>query len=161
MQKTRFPRSQWSTLDLMRVYGSMKYRMGRHFEEIEHTADIAIRVWGHDLDELFAHAAYGMACQMADVNAVAPTVEHTVELEAYDTETLLVSWLGELLYLGERDGCIFTEFDVLEVTLNRLHAVVRGGPVSEHRTHIKAVTFSDLEIVDTDAGYETTIVFDV
>jgi SHS2 domain-containing protein len=33
--------------------------------------------------------------------------------------------------------------------------------VSEHRQHIKAVTFSDLEIVHTDAGYETTIVFDV
>jgi SHS2 domain-containing protein len=143
--------------------------MDGRFEEVEHTADIAIRVWGRDLAELFANAAYGMACQVADVDALGSrgsgepsrAVEHTIELEAYDAETLLVAWLGELLYLGEREGCVFTDFDMRKVTPNRLQAVARGRPVSDHRHHIKAVTFSDLEIVRTDAGYETTIVFDV
>jgi SHS2 domain-containing protein len=135
--------------------------MKRRFEEIEHTADIAIHVWGRDLAELFANAAYGMACHMADVDTAGRTIEHAIELQAYDAETLLVAWLGELLYLGERDGCVFAAFDMLDVAPTRLKAIVRGGPVSEHRHHIKAVTFSDLEIVHTDAGYETTIVFDV
>jgi SHS2 domain-containing protein len=140
--------------------------MKGRFEEVEHTADIAMRVWGRDLAELFANAAYGMARQMlayqiTDGGAAGQTVEHTIDLEAYDAETLLVTWLGELLYLGERDGCVFTDFDMLEVTPNRLRAAVRGGPVSDHQRHIKAVTFSDLQIVHTDAGYETTIVFDV
>jgi SHS2 domain-containing protein len=135
--------------------------MDRHFEEVEHTADVAIRVWGRDLAELFAHAAHGMACQMADADAVGRTIERTIDLTAYDAETLLVAWLGELLYLSERDGCVFTDFDMLEVTPGRLRAVARGGPVTRHRQQIKAATFSDLEIVRTDAGYETTVVFDV
>jgi SHS2 domain-containing protein len=135
--------------------------MSQRFKEIEHTADIAIRVWGRHLAEIFANAAYGMACQLADVSEVKCTVERSVELNAYDVETLLVSWLGELLYLGEREQCIFTDFDLHEITPTRLRATVRGGPVREHRRHIKAVTFSDLEIVQTDEGYETTIVFDV
>ena len=135
--------------------------MNERFEEIEHTADIAIRVWGRDLAELFANGAYGMACQLADPDAVERTVEHPIELEAYDAETLLVSWLGELLYLGEREECVFTDFDMLEVTPTRLRAVARGGAAQEHRSHIKAVTFNELEIVRTDADYETTIVFDV
>ena len=135
--------------------------MNYHFEEIEHTADIAIRVRGRDLAELFANGAYGMACQLADPAAVDQTVEHLIELDAYDVETLLVTWLGELLYLGERDGCVFTDFDMLKVTPTRLRAVARGGPAQEHRSHIKAVTFNELEIVRTDADYETTIVFDV
>ena len=135
--------------------------MERHFEEVEHTADIAIRIRGQDLPELFANAAWGMACQMADAETVGHTIEHTIQLDAYDAETLLVAWLGELLYLGERDGCVFADFDMLAVTPNRLQAVVHGGPPSEHRHHIKAVTFSDLEIVHTGDGYETTIVFDV
>ncbi len=133
----------------------------RHFEEIEHTADIAIRVRGRDLAELFANAAYGMACQLADPGAVNPTEEHHVELEAYDAETLLVSWLEELLYLGERETCVFTAFDVLHITPTQLRATVRGGPVEEFGAHIKAVTFNELEIVRTDAGFETTVVFDV
>jgi len=135
--------------------------MNGHFEEVEHTADIAIRVWGRDLAELFANAAYGLACQMADLAEVDRTVEQSIELGAYDAETLLVAWLGELLYLGERDGCVFTDFDMLEVVPTRLRSVARGGAVQEHWRHIKAVTFSDLEIVLTDEGYETTIVFDV
>ena len=135
--------------------------MDEYYEEIEHTADIAIRVWGHDLAGLFAHAAYGMTRQMADAGRGAATIEHTIELAAYDAETLLVSWLGELLYLGERDGCVFTAFDMLEVTPTWLRAVARGEPAPDQRRHIKAVTFSDLEIVHTGAGYETTIVFDV
>ena len=132
-----------------------------HFEEIEHTADIAIRVRGRDLAELFANAAYGMACQLADPDAVKQTNEHQIELDAYDTETLLVSWLEELLYLGEREECVFSDFDVLHITPTQLRATVRGGPVEEHGAHIKAVTFNELEIVRTDAGYETTVVFDV
>jgi SHS2 domain-containing protein len=137
----------------------------RGFEEIEHTADIAIRVRGRSLAEMFASAAYGMACQMAgqpaSTDAAGKTTERTIELTAYDAETLLVTWLGELLYLSEREGCVFTEFDMVQVTASRLRAVVRGGPAAAHRRHIKAVTFNDLDIVHTDAGYETTIVFDV
>ena len=135
--------------------------MNARFKEIEHTADIAIRVWGRNLPELFVNTAYGMACQLADVDGIDLTVEGSVELEAYDTETLLVTWLGELLYLGERDECVFTDFDVLEVAPTRLRAIVRGGAVREYRGHIKAVTFGGLEIQRTDEGYETTIVFDV
>jgi SHS2 domain-containing protein len=135
--------------------------MSKRFEEVEHTADIAIRAWGRDLGELFANTAYGMACQLADPSEVGQIVKQSVELDAYDVETLLVSWLSELLYLGEREECVFTDFDLLEVTPTRLRATVRGGSVHEHRQHIKAVTFSDLEIVQTDEGYQTVVVFDV
>jgi SHS2 domain-containing protein len=135
--------------------------MKGRFAEVEHTADIAIRVWGRDLADLFANAAYGMACQLGNPDTAKPAVEQLVELEAYDKETLLVSWLGELLYLGEREGCVFTDFELLELTPTRLRAVARGRPVQPIGQHIKAVTFSDLEIVRTADGYETTIVFDV
>jgi SHS2 domain-containing protein len=136
--------------------------MGKRFEEIEHTADAAIHVWGRDLAALFANAAHGLAAQLADdPSAVTPTVEHQIELEAYDAETLLVAWLGELLYLGEREGCIFVEFEMREVTPTRLRAVARGGPAREQRHYVKAVTFNNLEIVRSHEGYEATVVFDV
>ena len=131
------------------------------FEEVEHTADIAIRVWGRDLAELFANAAYGMACQLGDTELGDQSIEQSIELQAYDTETLLVSWLGELLYLSEREEGILTDFEMVEMTPTQLRAIARGGPIGEHRQHIKAVTFSDLEIIRTEAGYETIIVFDV
>ena len=131
------------------------------FEEIEHTADVAIRVRGHDLAELFANAAYGLAHQMAEVTSVSLVREEALDLQAQDLETLLVTWLGELLYLNERDGIVYTRFDIHELTPTRLRAVARGGPASERRRYVKAVTFSDLHIARTHDGYETTVVFDV
>ena len=135
--------------------------MKNRFEEIEHTADIAIRVWGRDLAALFANAAHGMSDLLTDVKDVVPTVKETIELEADDVEILLVDWLSELLFLGEREDLVFTRMDSLQVTPNWLCAAVRGGPIQERGSHIKAVTFSDLQITQTDNGYETVIVFDV
>jgi SHS2 domain-containing protein len=40
--------------------------MTKTFEEIEHTADLAIRAYGQDMRELFANAAYGMFALMAE-----------------------------------------------------------------------------------------------
>lgn len=135
---------------------------GRRFEELEHTADAAIRVWGRTLAELFANAAHGLAAQLAEEpGQVKPAVEHRIELEAYDVETLLVAWLGELLYLGERDGIVFVDFEMGDVTETHLQAVARGGPVQEYRRYVKAVTFNELRIVQTEEGYEATVVFDV
>ena len=131
------------------------------FEELEHTADVAIRVWGANLAELFANAARAMACQLANSTDVARTVMREIELTEDDGETLLVAWLSELLYLGERDECVFVGFDVREIGAGRLRAVVWGGPVGEYRRYIKAVTFSDLAIQRTENGYEAVVVFDV
>jgi SHS2 domain-containing protein len=131
------------------------------FEEIEHTADVAIRVRGGTLAELFANAARGMAAQLAVPKEVAPTVEESIDLEAEDAETLLVAWLGELLYLGERHGCVFNEFDIVDIAPTKLSAQARGWPVAEWVGHIKAVTFSEMDIARSDGGFETTVVFDV
>jgi SHS2 domain-containing protein len=135
--------------------------MKNRFEEIEHTADIAIRVWGRDLPELFINAAYGLASVLADIEDVVPTVKLAVELEADDLEILLVNWLSELLFVGERDNLVFTRVDSLQIAPNGLTASVRGGLVQEQRSHIKAVTFSELQITHTNEGYETVVVFDV
>lgn len=133
-------------------------------QEIEHTADLAIQVRGRDLSELFANAARGMFGLMADLEAVAPgapSVERRVELEGFDTETLLVSWLSELLWFNEESDAVFVRFEVTSLTPTHLEATVWGGPASGQERHIKAVTFHDLKIVETDAGYEVTLVFDV
>ena len=71
--------------------------MTRRFEEVEHTADIAIRAFGSNLSELFANAAYGLACQLAEITDISKNVEETIEVTADDVEGLLVAFLEELL----------------------------------------------------------------
>jgi SHS2 domain-containing protein len=84
-----------------------------------------------------------------------------LELEAYDAESLLVEWLGELAYWAEMEQMVFRQFDLEEVTSTHLKAVVRGGRAPILHKHIKAVTYHNLAIIESEDGVETTIVFDV
>ena len=132
------------------------------FEEIEHTADWALRVRGVNLRELLSHAARGMSSLLVpDLETVPVDVQRQVELDALDAESLLVEWLGELAYWAESELLVFREYDLTEVSPTHLRAILRGGRVPGLQKHIKAVTYHNLKIVTTEDGLETVIVFDV
>jgi SHS2 domain-containing protein len=132
------------------------------FEEIEHTADWALRVRGAGLSELLSHAARGMTSLLVpDLAAIPADIQRQVELEALDAESLLVEWLGELAYWAESELLVFGEYDLAEVSPTHLRATLRGGRVPGLQKYIKAVTYHNLKIVATQDGLETTVVFDV
>jgi len=133
------------------------------FEEIEHMADLALRVYGKDPKELFVHAAQGMfsLMQCAPQEGAEP-FSCAVELTGYDLEGLLVDWLNELLYLSEREGVCFEDFEIEELTESRLSARARGKRPCVLGKGIKAATFFDLQVVQRPDGYyEATVTFDV
>lgn len=132
------------------------------FTVVEHTADWALHVRGRDLTALLGNAARGMnSLLVAEVERVPLVEERRLVLDAFDRESMLVEWLSELAYLAEREGLIFREFELETVSPEALIAVVRGGPAPELQKHIKAVTYHNLEVVETADGLEVTVVFDV
>jgi SHS2 domain-containing protein len=114
------------------------------FEEVEHTADRALRIRGRNLEDLFANS-----------------IEKRIELEAADAEDLLVAWLSELAFWAETESLIFNRFHFTELSPTRLGAAVRGGPVKTLQKHVKAVTFHNLAIRREPEGLVVTVVFDV
>ena len=132
------------------------------FEVVEHTADWALHVWGNDLEELFTASASGMSSLMvADADSLPLNITRTINLEAFDAETLLVDWLSELAYWAEDEQLVFREYEI-DITPDLiLSATVRGGRADELVKHIKAVTYHNLAIEKTRQGLHVTIVFDV
>jgi SHS2 domain-containing protein len=131
------------------------------FEELEHTADLALKVYGRSLKEVFANAAYGMFSLMADLERLEPTISHAISLESLDYDALLIDWLNELLYLHEVEEEIYTRFEIEALSSTALSATVRGIKTIASKLAVKAATFHDLEIRETEDGYLTTVVFDV
>ncbi len=130
------------------------------FRELDHTADWALRVWAPDLPAMLRQAAIGMF-QLSGVELKPqPRVQREFSLQAQDPESLLVSFLSELLYYGEREGLGFDDFDV-RISGHSLTARVSGAPFAERKKEIKAVTYNDLVIKSIPEGLETEIVFDV
>jgi SHS2 domain-containing protein len=132
------------------------------FTVVEHTADWALQVRGHDFAHLLLSAAWGMnSLLLGDLTALSPDDERAVDVTAFDRESMLVEWLGELAYLAERNGFVACEFHLESVSPDRVQARLRGESSLPLQKHIKAVTYHNLEVRETAAGLEATIVFDV
>lgn len=138
---------------------------GKRYEQFPHTADIGVRVFGADLKELFANAAFAMFDIMADLDGITTSIEEVVEADADTPEELLVVWLDELLYRACTKEIIYSKFEIDELSDNRIKARVYGRLVAANRnrfkTEIKAVTYSGLDIGKVDGNYRVEIIFDV
>lgn len=134
---------------------------GRRYEQLEHTADLALRIYGQDLRELFVNAAFAMFSQLADIEHIGTSISRQVAVEGMDYESLLVNWLNELLYLHDTKREVYASFDIHELSPYQLKAIVHGDQNQGVRTIIKGATYHDLAIIQTGQGYEATVVFDV
>jgi len=130
------------------------------FEEIQHTADWALKVWAPDFSSLLEQAARGMNHLMGVMIDPTQPAESDFSLTAGDYEGLLVGFLNQILYEMELDSIGVDTFN-LSIEGFYLHARLKGGRVREIQKRIKAVTYHNLAICPTEGGLETTIVFDV
>lgn len=135
------------------------------YEEVFHTADLAARIYGRDLNELFENAAFSMFDMMADLKGMGADETVGIEVDAPDDEALLISWLNELLYISFDRDMLFAEFNVRSLEGNKLQAEVKGRKIVDTsnrlRYEIKAATYHDVEIQRMRKGYMVTVVFDI
>lgn len=132
-----------------------------NFEEIEHTADWAYRVRGEDLAQLFIQAALGLYSLVGMELASGSRITKEIELKGIDSESLLVAWLNELLYLHESEGLGFEQIEIQHLDKTSLRARAIGAPTQQWLKDIKAVTYHNLAILETKSGLEVTLVLDV
>lgn len=130
------------------------------FEEIQHTADWALRVWAPNLEELLCTSVAGMQ-KLLDVQfSGKKRLYKPVNLSAGDLESLLVGFLNEILFWIQTESiaCEHCELSIKDTSLSGIvHCASIDGLIKE----IKAVTYHNLRIIRSEQGYETTIVFDV
>ena len=168
----------WITDSVVRVESRAVAALGRRegltnvpdarrnvYQPIDHTGDLGMRVFGADLHELFAHAAWGLFDLMTDAERIEPRIGRELAVEAIDLEDLMVRWLGELLYAYDTDRFLTANatFHVLEPT--RLRATLRGEPFDATRhpidTEIKAVTYHQIAVGRLDTGWQARVIFDI
>ena len=129
------------------------------FEEIPHKADAAIIAYGHSLPDLFSHAALGLYHILGSTSESQSELEDDIVLQAPDVETMLVSFLTELLFLAENG--VKAEIFELEINDNALKAKYFKRSGQSFSNFIKAVTFNEMKVLKKDGVFQTRIVFDL
>jgi SHS2 domain-containing protein len=117
------------------------------------------------LAELFSNAARGMFAVIAAPDTIRTSKELLVRIEAENLENLLVNWLSELLYLSATRGVLLVRFKISDIDQHHIVADVFGEPIDQSRhelyTEIKAVTYHDLKVVESNQMWTAKVLFDI
>ncbi|MBR9975232.1 MAG: archease [Bacteroidetes bacterium] len=139
--------------------------MQPEFEELDHTADLAMRVRGATLDLLFRHAAGGMMQLMTGpLPGISAQTERTVDIGAEALDALLRDWLSELIFLVAAERLVPVSFVLERIDAHGLRARVGVVPLTDtiarDATEIKAVTWHGLRVDRDEEGFVAEVVFD-
>ncbi|MFW9952396.1 MAG: archease [Candidatus Thorarchaeota archaeon] len=141
------------------------------FEFKEHTADIKVKSWGRTLEEAFSQTAYSLMTILSpDLTKIHPRTEKIITITAENIGALLFDFLSEFLYIFDVEGLIFSQIMVNSIVrINeedfKLHAQLKGEEFDseEHEigTEVKGITYSFMNIEQSENGVEIDIVFDI
>jgi len=142
------------------------------WEEIsDHTADTGLKVWGRTPELCIAAAIIGFVNLTTDPGTLVVDMETKGGIELWidadgDLDVLLRDVLDHLLYwLDVYDRLPMTIMDVRiegdEFFVLDTHMGKWMDGISESRTEIKAITWQDLRLSETDNGWFGYVVFDI
>jgi SHS2 domain-containing protein len=133
--------------------------------EIEHTADLGFEVEAPTLPLLFERAGLALLGCMIDLTGVETRERVALAVEAESLEELLHDWLQALLVRFQAGGFVAAELSVDEIGARTLRASAAGEHVdrARHRfcTEVKGVTYHQLAVRATPAGWWARVILDV
>lgn len=140
----------------------------KRYEFTEHTADVAVWVYGGSLKELFASAAMAMFSVVVAKKknkSRPPLTEIVIKITEAALEDLLKGWLDELLFAFTSKRLLLHRIKSLVCEENVLEAKVLLEPFDaqhfELKDEIKAVTYHELKVEKIRNRWRARIIFDV
>lgn len=145
----------------------------KEFEILDISGDVGIKAFGRDVQEAFINAAIGMYSLITSLDKIEEkdTIDITVEDNSLDS--LLVSWLNELIFHFDTYGFIGRKIESLHLRgggmvrdeVCKLKATIWGEEFDPKRHEgkllIKAATYHKLKIEKVSGIYEIHVIFDI
>jgi len=159
------------------------------YEYLPHPADVGFLARGKTLEKVFEAAALALSDCGWELARVRARKKLDITAHAATLEDLMFIWLSEILYETDAAGWVFKEFEVERVAqpglpaealaqagagnskkpdlglLWEIRGVARGEKFTKKRhrarTYIKAVTYHQLAVKQTNSGWQATVFLDV
>lgn len=136
----------------------------QRLELLEHPADVGFRARGRTLPDLFAACAEGLQSIILDASQAQEVEVWKLSVGGIDLESLLVNWLNEVLYYVDAKRVVISRAEV-EIDGNQVEAMCHGEKLDSERhpsrVVVKAVTYHQLRIFESDGGWTAEVYVDV
>jgi SHS2 domain-containing protein len=141
------------------------------YEILEHPADVGFLAYGRTLSELFENAALALSALACAPEKIEERLEHEITAHAADLESLLYSWLAEILAIADAEQLVFRRAKVMSLhePASGRPGEVRGNLYGEKfdrahhaaATYIKAVTLHQFALERTPEGFRARVFLDL
>ncbi len=140
----------------------------RYIENIA-TADAAFKAWGTTAEELFISAAEALINVMVtDLKTIDNQIIIPIHLESETMEMLLYELLQEIIFQKDVGPFLLKvfelEIDHVETNL-QLRGMLKGEKLDSNKhdliVDVKAVTFHQYRVEETETGWEAVVVVDI
>ncbi|MDD4183065.1 MAG: archease [Candidatus Omnitrophica bacterium] len=140
----------------------------KKYEILSHTADIRVKIFGKNQEDLFTNSAICLFELLTDEKVKAQKTRR-IELSAARLDDLFVSWLNELISIFYSYKFLPVKYAVSVDSLSgtkKLVATISGADFNPYdnksiKSEIKAATYHNLKIEKDKKGFMAEIVFDV
>ena len=135
-----------------------------HYKILSHTADLRLKVFGDDYEELFVNAALGLAnILFEDYKKLIKRARgyKKITVESENTGTLVVDFLNKILSESNIEKKIFPRIKILRVSPKVVEAQLFGISVDHFNEDVKAVSYHNVEVREKEGKLEITLVLDI
>lgn len=139
------------------------------------TADVAFKAENKTLAGLFKDCAMAAADSMANTKKVKPKLKKKIKLKNENVEKLLFDFLGEIIFLKDKEGIVYNKFAVKikkEKTKNKKETyflestaycdrINQQSQGQELRNDVKAVTLHKFSVKKTKSSWNAMVILDI
>ena len=136
----------------------------KKYKVLDHISDLKIKVFGRNLKELFTNAMIAMfeAARYKPCSRIQKKIKRKLKVSSIDLPSLLVDFLGEVLYLSEAHQEVYCEIQFEKITNKEVEATLIGQRLERKGIVIKGVTYHNLNVcLNKDNIWEATVLFDI
>lgn len=141
----------------------------KKYEILEHKADLKIRAFGGNKEELFLNVMIGMfeSSKYEPFFAEATEgkgkeIKREIKIKSIDLPTLLVDFLSEVLYLSEVNQEIYNKIQFKKFSDKEIEGTLIGKKLKRIGIQIKGVTYHNLDIHQLkNKIWQVTVLFDI
>src|SRR3989338_5252951 len=141
------------------------------FVFLEHMADIKFKAFGSTLEEVFENSALAFSRYVSANENLKPKKIVSIKIDTIDNESLLYSFLDELLYFIYAKYLIIISAkvkikDSVDKKKKKLKAKLSCASTKNlHLNHVKAATYSEMYVrkvkFGSEEAWEAQVVLDV
>jgi SHS2 domain-containing protein len=144
-----------------------------NYEYLDHTADIQLHGWGLSLERALEQVGIAMFGYMTSLGRIEMNKEQSdehatgIEIKGHDLQSLVFNFLQEWLYIFHASGFVAIEMTVQPIDRETLSVFSSAkGEVADWSRHtqgteVKAVTYSHLQVEETDGRCDIWVIVDI